>query len=119
MTENTKRSILEMARGAFLEKTDLEMSKIIENILDINTKATEKRRLQVTLDFKPDDDRTNVAVSCSVKSSLAAVNPSTTFLYVSDEDHIVEMVPNVPGQMALDGTEQEAPATLKTIKLFG
>ena len=40
MTENQKQSILDMARGAIKERTDYEMAKIIDNILDVNTNAT-------------------------------------------------------------------------------
>ncbi len=30
---------------------------------------------------------------------------------------MVEMVPQVPGQMSMDGQEQEAPAMLKLVKM--
>lgn len=40
MNEYAKKSILEMARGGFLEVTDLEMTKAIANIMDPNTSAT-------------------------------------------------------------------------------
>ena len=50
-----KKSILEMARGAFVERVDLEMAKVIDNILDANTKPTAKRKLTLTIEFQPDD----------------------------------------------------------------
>jgi len=34
MDETVKKSILEMARGGFLEQVDYEMAKVIDNILD-------------------------------------------------------------------------------------
>lgn len=40
--EMSPKSLLEMARGAFLERFDYEVPKIINNILDPNTKATAK-----------------------------------------------------------------------------
>lgn len=49
------KSILQMARGAFQERVDLEMAKVIENILDPNTKPTQKRKLTMTIEFVPDD----------------------------------------------------------------
>lgn len=116
MTESKKHSILEMARGAFLERTDYEMNRILENILDANTQATAKRKLTITLEFKPDDGRQTIAVSCAAKSTLAHTNPVVTSLYIADEDNVVEMVPQVPGQYAIDGTEQDAPPSLKIIK---
>lgn len=37
---NNRDSIMRMARGAFEERVDYEMDKVIQNILDPNTKAT-------------------------------------------------------------------------------
>lgn len=41
--EMSPKSLLEMARGAFLERFDYEVPKIINNILDPNTKAIQGR----------------------------------------------------------------------------
>ena len=116
MNEESKKSILQMARGAIQERADYEMSRLLANILDANTSATAKRKLTITLELKPDDTRQNIAVSCTAKSTLAATNPVTTSLYVADEENVVEMVPQIPGQFGINGTEQEAPTTLKLIK---
>lgn len=45
-----KKSILEMSMGAILERVDYEMGKVMDNILDPNTKATAKRKISVTLE---------------------------------------------------------------------
>lgn len=116
MNEESKKSILQMARGAIQERADYEMSRILENILDANTSATAKRKLTITLELKPDDTRQNIAVSCTAKSTLATTNPVTTALYVANEENVVEMVPQIPGQTALDGSEQSAPPSLKLVK---
>ena len=90
-----KKSILEMSMGAILERVDYEMGKVMDNILDPNTKATAKRKISVT----PTDP---------VTTSLYITNaPSTGELMVA------EMVPQVPGQLALDGEEQDHPKILK------
>ena len=116
MNEYAKKSILEMARGGFLEVTDLEMTKAIANIMDPNTSATAKRKITVTIELKADDSRQNIGVSYTVKSALAPTNAVTTMLYVADEDNVVEMVPQIPGQFGINGTEQEAPPALKLVK---
>lgn len=118
MNEEGKKSILQMARGAIQERADYEMSRLIDNILDANTSAVAKRKLTITLELKPDDSRQNISVSCTAKSALAATNPVTTSLYVADKEQVVEMVPQIPGQYAIDGDEQEAPPALKLVK-FG
>ena len=43
MNEN-RDSIMRMARGAFEERVDYEMDKVIQNILDPNTKAPPSAR---------------------------------------------------------------------------
>lgn len=80
-----KKSILEMSMGAILERVDYEMGKVVGNILDPNTKATAKRKISVTLELIPSADRRTITV----------------------------MVPQVPGQLALDGEEQDHPKILK------
>ena len=116
MNEYAKKSILEMCRGAILERADYEVSGLIRNILDPNTSATASRKLTITLTLKPDDMRQNIVMSCVAKSALAPTNPVTTTLFVADEDVIIEMVPQIPGQTSLDGAEQEAPPQLRLIK---
>lgn len=59
-------------------------------------------------------------MSCVAKSTLAPTNPVTTALYVAGsnstgEVQIGEMVPNIPGQMDMDGGEQESAPILKLV----
>ena len=107
MQPEMQKSILQMARGAIMERADYEMSRLLANILDPNTSATAKRKLTLTLELKPDDDRQTITVSCTAKPTLAATNPVVTSLYVADEDNVVEMVPQIPGQTGMDGDIQE------------
>lgn len=114
MNEDTRKSILEMCGGAFQELADYEMSRIIENIADVNTNPTQKRKLTITLELIPDDTRQNIVVKCDVKSKLAPTNPAVTMLYATGEQ-VVEMVPQIPGQVAMDGTEQAEPSILRIV----
>ncbi len=116
-----KKSILEMAHGAIMERANYEMNKVVENILDINTKAAKKRTLTVTLEFLPDDDRQQIQVKAISKSKLEPTNAVSTALYItgdsgSGEAQAVEMVPQIPGQQTIDGSEQEDAPVLKLIK---
>lgn len=67
MNEN-RDSIMRMARGAFEERVDYEMDKVIQNILDPNTKATAKRKITLTIELTPDDERRQIQVSVTAKS---------------------------------------------------
>ncbi len=120
MTEVQKQSILDMARGAIKERTDYEMAKIIDNILDPNTAAAKKRALSLTVEFLPDSERAQVGVRVVAKSKLEPTNPVTTSLYITADANgevaAVEMVPQVPGQQALTEPEQEEPKVLRLVK---
>ena len=77
--EMSPKSLLEMARGAFLERFDYEVPKIINNILDPNTKATAKRKITMTMTFAPTDDRVGISAELEVKVGLAPTLPVQTF----------------------------------------
>lgn len=65
-----EKSILEMARGAITERVDYEMGRVLQNILDPNTKASAKRKITLTVEFLPDDERQTISVSVTAKSVL-------------------------------------------------
>lgn len=112
-----KQSILEMARGAILEACDVEVSKVMENILDVNTQATKKREVNIKIVFEPSADRQQVNVSAVSSSKLVASNAVQTSLFCGKDSsgniQAVEMTPNIPGQVDFFGNEQEEPAELK------
>lgn len=116
-----KNSIMQMAKGAFQERADYEMGKVIDNILDCNTKATTKRKITLTIELLPDDDRRQIQVAVTAKSVLAPTYPVTTSLYITNdadgEMAVVEMVPQVPGQQNLYNKDvQEQPKILKLVQ---
>lgn len=112
-----KKSILEMSAGAILERVDYEMGKVLDNILDLNTKPTAKRKVTVTLELNPSADRNSITVQTTAKSTLCPTEPITTSLYVTDmpetgEMVVAELVPQVPGQFSMDGSVQGTPKIL-------
>ena len=113
-----RKSILEMSMGAILERVDYEMGRVLNNVLDPNTKATGKRKITVSLELTPSADRTTITVHTTAKSTLVATEPITTSLFVTNQPGtgelvVAEMVPQIPGQLSLDGSEQESPKILK------
>ena len=113
-----RKSILEMSSGAIMERVDYEMGKVVDNILDPNTAAAKKRKLTVTLELTPDDERRQIVVATQAKSTLVPTTPIITSLYVTSDTsngqmEVVEMVPQVPGQFGMDGAEQDSPKLLK------
>ena len=45
MENQNRASILQMARGAIQERVDYEVCKAVDNILDLNTDPTAKRKI--------------------------------------------------------------------------
>lgn len=99
-------------------EVDYEMGKVLDNILDPNTKATGKRKITVGLELVPSADRRTITVHTTAKSALVPTEPITTSLFITNQPGtgemvVAEMVPQVPGQLGMDGGEQDSPKVLK------
>lgn len=113
-----RKSILEMARGAIMERVDNEVNNIINNILDVNTQATATRTITLKIAFKPDAMRQQIGIETSCKTALAPAASVSTSLFLgidrrTGEIQCVENVPDLPGQLALDGSETNEPVELR------
>lgn len=117
MTNEEKSSLLQMAKGAIQERVDYEVSKVIDNILDVNTDPLAKRKVTLVVEMKPDEDRQVVKITATATSKLAPTNPVGTSLVITSDGNgemmLAEIVPQVPGQMSMSGSEQEQPRILK------
>ena len=121
MEESNKVSLTRLAMGAIEERLDLEVAKVIDNIQDLNTKAGKKRTLTLVAEFLPAESRNHINMNTIVKLKLESASPIQTSLAVytdrnTGEIAVVELVPNVPGQLNMDGGEQEPPAQLKLVR---
>ena len=117
MTNDARSSLLQMAKGAIQERVDYEVSRVVDNILDMNTEAKVKRKVVLTIVMVPDDDRQVVKIEASAKSTLAPVTPVGTSLVITADGNgemmLAEIIPQVPGQISMNGDVQEAPKILK------
>lgn len=107
-----KKQILEMARGALMERANYELERIVENILDRNTPAAKKRKLTVTIELLPDDDRKMIQISASAKSTLMPTTPIQSAFWLSPDENGVpvmrELLAESPEQMVLPEVEEQA-----------
>lgn len=71
--EQLTKSMLDMANGAIKERVDIEMPRIIKNILDVNTNPTKARKLKLELTFTPDGQRRAIVMECRTKLTLPEV----------------------------------------------
>ena len=115
MNPKEAKSVLEMARGAIAERADYEMTRIIQNIMDVNTRPDRKRTLTLILEITPDAERKNLRLMCTAKSKLEPTNPVSTSLYITNDENgdfaVVELMP--AEQLDLFSAEQELPALLR------
>lgn len=109
-----KKSILEMAMGGIEEVVNREVDRVICNVMDPSTKATAKRKIVLTLTFEPDETRGRLDLDVQAKSTLAPNVPIKTALCITKgrggELLMAEMIPQVPGQIDMDGDEAPEPA---------
>lgn len=117
--EMCRESILRMAQGAIEEKVDYEVSRVIDNILDPNTKPDAKRKITITLEFLPDAERKHIALAASAKSALVPTAAVATSMIITSDGNgemvIAEMVPQIPGQLNMNGEEQQQPKILRLV----
>ncbi len=115
-----KKSIIDMAQGAVVERIDYEMSRMIDNIIDPNTDPKKKRTLTIKIDITPDAERQNLRTDISVSAKLQPTNPIPVPLYLTTDTNgeitAIEMTPQIPGQMDMFGGEQTQPSEIRLIR---
>lgn len=110
--ENAKQMSLDkFAKGALLEKFNLEMEKVSSNINDPNTSKTAQRTVTIKLTMKPDEDGIS-ATTFSVTSSLAtAKEGSTKLIFGYDYDNkrglVNEFSADMVGQIDMEELEKQ------------
>jgi len=77
-----------LAGGAVGEQIQMEVQKVYDNIVDLNTGSDKARKLTITVTFKPQKTDTEVVdVSVLTKSTLSPVKAiGTTLLIEKDSD---------------------------------
>ncbi|MSA01082.1 hypothetical protein GKG47_11650 [Lactonifactor sp. BIOML-A3] len=66
------------AGGELAEKFEDAMEKVIANMMDPNTPYKNKRKITINLSLEQNEDRSDVAIDCVVKTTLAPVKSATT-----------------------------------------
>lgn len=109
----------EFAGGKFSVQLNKALEKVTENIQDPNTDAQKVRKINVSISFRPNDERNFVATTVETKLSLAPELGATTALSMgrdlrTGEVEAVEIFNQIPGQMNVDDViDQEEDETPK------
>lgn len=108
-------SIDGLAGGAAVEKLNIELRKLAENVLDPNTKPDAVRTITLTIKIKPNDQRQVGNAEIAVKSSLApSKGIPSMFVFDFDKDGkaaIKELVTRDPNQTIINDSGEHADAT--------
>ena len=109
----------EFAGGELSVQLNKALEKVTENIQDPNTDAQKVRKINVSISFRPNDERNFVATTVETKLSLAPELGATTALSMgrdlrTGEVEAVEIFNQIPGQMNVDDViDQEEDETPK------
>ena len=81
-----------IARGALMEIFEIEINKVAQNIADTKTAATKKRKITLTLTFKPDADRKILDVTTNASTTLAGIAEHCSRVYVGKDTSGTAMI---------------------------
>ena len=107
----------QFAGGKLSVQLNKALEKITENVQDPNTDAQKVRKINVSISFRPNDERNFVATTVETKLSLAPELGATTALSMgrdlrTGEVEAIEIFNQIPGQMSVNDVidqEEEEP----------
>lgn len=107
----------EFAGGKLSVQLNKALEKVTENIQDPNTDAQKVRKINVSISFRPNDERNFVSTTVETKLSLAPELGATTALSMghdlrTGEVEAIEIFNQIPGQMSVNDVidqEEEEP----------
>ncbi|MEM5785832.1 MAG: hypothetical protein AAGU11_00860, partial [Syntrophobacteraceae bacterium] len=73
-------------RDAALELFEMELHKVLENIMDPNTDVKTVRKVNLEVSLTPDESREYSKVKVKCKSSLAPTNTFETLFYIGKKN---------------------------------
>ena len=113
MVSRDLKSLDQLMDGALVERFNQELTKLMENVFDLRTDPSKRRRISLIFDFKPNERRDAAEMSADVKIVTAPPIPlkQTILMSVSDDGHVrlTERTDQVPGQIDMDGNETPIP----------
>ena len=101
-----------LANGAANELFEDELSKVLENILDVNTEAEATRSITLKLTVKPALDRDSAALKFEASSKLAPTLGVGTAMFIGKQDGRFIAVEHNPKQLQLDLDKARSPVQI-------
>jgi hypothetical protein len=101
--------------GAAIDLFNEEFGKVIDNIMDENTKADTVREIQISVKIKPNKDRSAASTQIQVKSKMAPLKPHEHFFHFANDGHKIKALTHDPGVQDIPGLLDGDPK-IKNIK---
>lgn len=116
MSDRPIKSLSELMDGGPEERFNIELEKVMRNIRDPNTNAKTPREILLKVKVVPNERRDAAEFQVTVTSKLAPMTQlsQTVMLQFKDDGSVVatEHTAQIPGQIAMDGSEQPLPKVL-------
>jgi hypothetical protein len=113
-------NILEVSQGAIREQIDIEIKKLLDNLLDPNTDYKAGRALTIKLKFKNRNDKRDIVdLSGQAQATLAPSVPISASLYTEyTKNGIVaaELTKPDPNQISIDEERGESTTNIIDMK---
>lgn len=108
-----------IGNGALAELFEIELSRVMENISDINTDPEAKREITIKLKFEPTKDRRVADIGIACSSKLAAAVGARTRFYFGTKGGRFVAVEEDPKQPGMFDDEQQAPRLAAVASIAG
>jgi hypothetical protein len=111
-----KISFDNLLNGAAKEKFNYELSKISENIADLNTTEA-SRELNIKIKLKPDEERRHVSCTVSISSKVPSSKDSIGLLHFVEDKGTFHFVQETgePDKSLFDGEKKGQELEVKEI----
>lgn len=103
--ETEQISVFDLLDGGVKELAELNLSRVLENIRDVNTDAKKSRTLTVKFTFQPNENRDSVNVDIAVSCKTVPIRAVATTLDIGEDGGqaiAVERPKYTPGQLRLE-----------------
>jgi hypothetical protein len=100
--QTERLTLANLKGGAALEMVDLELERIAENCLDVNTDAGAKRVLTLRIEFRPDKTRESMKITFKTATQLPSVDGGQALAYFGKEGGKPVIYEYNPRQLELD-----------------
>lgn len=108
-------SLANLAGGAAVEAFDIQLEKVLENILDPNTNPTAVREVTLKVKIKPDENRAFGPMEFTCKPKFGDDKPITTMVHIGRKGSKAIASEHDARQLSFPSGEEKQPTPLHAV----